>query len=495
MTGQRTHLLRLAFCLGCAAALSAPTPWATASPAAPPRAAIPAQDPAGDAAGGAADLVHALLTQTGTTLSLVISTSDRLDLPPTPDGPGRGLCVELSYGRELRAQSRLCAYASHSRPMLAYEPITPQAASTRPTALEGSVTRPDERTLQATFTPLAGHLPPGMFAWRVRSTRADPSICPATVCADDLPDAGTIEERSGPLIEPACFGAAARDRLHPCSNPALRRAVTPTPAQASIAPNAPCEPMTRRATAAVCAFGATIRQAEETFALIGDSHGAHWRAALEVVAQAQHWRGLSITRSSCPLNQSTAVLVTAALTERCRRWNAAVVRWLADHPAVHMIFVSADARTEYRGSAVDGFRAALRAIPRSVRRIFVLRDTPRIVGPQAGCVDNAVARHRPAGALCAQSRASNLVPDPQVAAARTIRRARVIDLSSHMCDARRCFAVVGGVLLRKDGTHLTSLFATTLGPYVLRSVHRTLLATRPAQRPSYDTSNHKDGPS
>jgi hypothetical protein len=39
-----------------------------------------------------------------------------------------------------------------------------------------------------------------------------------------------------------------------------------------------------------------------------------------------------------------------------------------------------------------------------------------------------------------------------------------------MCSPTRCLAVIGGVLVRKDGNHLTRTFATTLGPFVLRAL-------------------------
>jgi hypothetical protein len=45
---------------------------------------------------------------------------------------------------------------------------------------------------------------------------------------------------------------------------------------------------------------------------------------------------------------------------------------------------------------------------------------------------------------------------------------QVIDLTHFMCGRRRCFPVVGGALVHKDPTHLTRVFATTLGPYLLR---------------------------
>ena len=80
----------------------------------------------------------------------------------------------------------------------------------------------------------------------------------------------------------------------------------------------------------------------------------------------------------------------------------------------------------------------------------------------------------PAGVRCAQTRGADLTPDPQVSAVAAMHdpRVRLVDLSHYMCDTRLCFAVVGGALVRKDGTHLTRLFATSLGPYLLRAIDR-----------------------
>jgi hypothetical protein len=82
--------------------------------------------------------------------------------------------------------------------------------------------------------------------------------------------------------------------------------------------------------------------------------------------------------------------------------------------------------------------------------------------------------HRRIGYRCAQRRAEDLPPDPAAVAARSWRggRVRVVDLTRQMCTARLCPAVIGGVLVRKDGTHLTRLFSTTLGPFVLRALRR-----------------------
>jgi hypothetical protein len=61
-----------------------------------------------------------------------------------------------------------------------------------------------------------------------------------------------------------------------------------------------------------------------------------------------------------------------------------------------------------------------------------------------------------------------LPPDPAAAAAAsTPSRVRLIDLTRHLCDAARCYPVVGGLYAYKDTDHINRWFSTTLGPYLL----------------------------
>jgi hypothetical protein len=73
-----------------------------------------------------------------------------------------------------------------------------------------------------------------------------------------------------------------------------------------------------------------------------------------------------------------------------------------------------------------------------------------------------------------------LGPDPAVLAARRLAspRVQVIDMAGFMCDGWRCYPVVGGVLVHKDIGHLTRLFSTTLGPFVLRKLNRLMASWR-----------------
>jgi hypothetical protein len=73
---------------------------------------------------------------------------------------------------------------------------------------------------------------------------------------------------------------------------------------------------------------------------------------------------------------------------------------------------------------------------------------------------------------CAQPRAGALPPDPEANAARAGAdpRVRLLDLTSLMCTSDACPAVIGGVLVRKDGDHITRAFSATLGRFVLRAI-------------------------
>ena len=69
-----------------------------------------------------------------------------------------------------------------------------------------------------------------------------------------------------------------------------------------------------------------------------------------------------------------------------------------------------------------------------------------------------------------------LIADPVAAAARRYRsdRVRLADLTRFICDASRCYPVVGGALVHKDRSHMTTVFARSLWPYLNRRVERLL---------------------
>jgi hypothetical protein len=299
-----------------------------------------------------------------------------------------------------------------------------------------------------------------------------------------------------PVTQRPCFGAASRDPLTHCADPSLRLTIYPSPAEALLEPNAACVPDGRTSLLYPCTFGvrrAATGGAAGTIALVGDSHASHWRAAVDVVAERKGLPAVSITRSRCPFIDATVIMPRQDRVG-CRRWNREVIAYLTNHREISTLFVSQRSsaqfvRTKGRDNLetqVAGYISLWRSLPATIENVVVIRDTPRGSTASTLCVQRAFAARRAAGPRCSRHRAQALHTDPAVVAARRLRSPRVhaIDLSNFFCDARRCFPVVGGAFVYKDGDHISTVFARTLGPYLLRAYDAILRASPGTSAPA-----------
>ncbi len=300
--------------------------------------------------------------------------------------------------------------------------------------------------------------------WRCngRSDRADPTMYGSFGCAAS----GARRVRGTYWQEKRfCFGAAARDPALPCRNDA--RVGFPRPGRGDPdrswdwSPPAPSD-----------------RPAGQV-ALIGDSHTHHWSGAMSIVLAANRWAGHKLAQPGCFFNEEVW-----GFSESCMDWYRGVQGWLAAHPEVHTIFVTATADSPvfvptgrtYEQVKTDGFRRAFQAVPASVKHIVVLRDTTRSTTESLACIDAAMARRTQRLApLCGLPRGEALRTDLSVAAVKSLDDPRYssVDLSRYMCGATDCHPVVGGVRVNVDiWGHLFMSFTRTLGPYLLREVRK-----------------------
>ena len=426
---------------------------------------------------GPLDLTEAVLVQRDVRMSLRIATTSTWKAGDLDGAAGRSLCVVLAAGDTPRG--RVCVTVRKRHPTLSYTPIGAGGApgATRP--LAAVMSRPRSNVMQASFLPVAAGLSVGPFSWWAESSWSDPLAC-TRGCTDRIPDTGAIEANVRLVGFVRCFGAAARDPQRPCENPVLRRAVEPPPESAQGTLNPYCDTPPNPALA-VCWFGAVPDEATATFAVVGDSHASSLKTALQVVALGRHWRGVSIVRAACPATQARKpILPTRERSRQCVSWNRQVLDWLAAHRGIDTVFLSTSASAEVGRddgrSESETLRAAYRdelvLLLRRVQRVAVIRDTPLSASDHLRCVSDALAAGRAPGPACARPRREAVLPDPLVEAARAMRsaRVRVIDLTDHVCDARRCFPVVGGALVHRDESHLTPAFSATLGPYILEAL-------------------------
>lgn len=450
-----------------------------AGAAGPDREPTPRMD-AADTPGSPLDLRAVSFGQRGTELVLRFRTAAEWEPSQLVPGSANALCVRIHYGELKSPRSRLCVVdRGENTPGLAYSRLDPFGQIVENRIVPTTISRYDKYSLMAAFEPSSANLRQGRFTWRAESAWACAEEAP---CADVAPNVADVTARVSPLAEPRCFGAASRNPRHRCTNRALRLAVVPTPSEALLTGNARCVliSLTQPYT---CQFGVRAAVANRTVALVGDSHAAHWRGALEVVAQARGWRGFSLTRSGCPLSAAPPDLPKAR-RKSCADWRRAVRGWFRRHPEVTTVFVSQLSGTSVRAPRgvrrrehqIRGYLRAWRSLPQTVRQIIVLRDVPFSTANTPLCVERAMRNRRRAGPACAIPRSRALRRDAAAIAARRPGMARVhlVDLTPAMCSPRLCFPVVGGVLVHKDKTHITALFAGTLGPLLQARVERLL---------------------
>jgi hypothetical protein len=433
---------------------------------------------ASDAASSPLDMLDATLVQRDVRMVLRVRFAASWKAADLTALPGRAVCLVLARGTPAIPVGRVCVTSVEGHPVLVYTPVAADGSAGKTRKIGATVQRPRSTVLEATFLPVAAGLAVGAYSWWLQTDWTDATAC-ATACVDRLPDAGAVPAKLALLGVVPCFGAAARDPARPCRNPDLRLAVEPPPTRAAATLDPFCD--TRVMTPiSVCAFGAGPDDATATIALIGDSHAAAMKTALEVLTLARRWRGASMVLSACPATKAVPILPTRARSQACATWNRGVLSWLAVHPGVQTAFLSTHTTSEVKlvpgktmaESARAGYRAELSALLGVVDRVAVIRDTSDEAPGHLKCIQRAVAGGRPPGTTCARSRKLALDPDPLAAAARDMRtpRVRLIDLTSHVCDARRCFPVVGGALVHRDETHVTPAFSATLGPFILRAL-------------------------
>jgi hypothetical protein len=271
---------------------------------------------------------------------------------------------------------------------------------------------------------------------------------------------------------PACYGAAARDPRHRCVNRA--RLVVPRLRDPDPEVGWQCTP---DPSVDACVSGVPAADATRHVALVGDSHSAHWRAALNPVAALNRWRVYSQFAGGCFYST-----VADRFTAGCGEFYRNITGWFHQHPEVSTVFVTSNADTPVSLSAGEsmpavktaGFRQAFRALPATVEHVVVLRDTPRYEAPTLDCAFRAArSGARRLAPLCPVARSVAVRPDSGVAAARQLRSTRyqVVDLTRFMCGRATCYPFVGGTLVSSDPYgHLNMTFMRTMAPYLLRAL-------------------------
>ena len=147
---------------------------------------------------------------------------------------------------------------------------------------------------------------------------------------------------------------------------------------------------------------------------------------------------------------------------------------MVENPDIDTVFVTAYSSaydwaqppgTDFEDPATDGFRAVWQRLTDAGKQVIVVRDVPAVKDR----IQTPICLDRNAGEAlaCSNTREDGLQPDVEAEAVDGASDGvGLIDLTDQFCDDERCYAVIGDVIVYRDGSHLSHEYATLLAPYL-----------------------------
>jgi peptidoglycan/LPS O-acetylase OafA/YrhL len=213
-------------------------------------------------------------------------------------------------------------------------------------------------------------------------------------------------------------------------------------------------------------------------ALLGNSQAGQWYPALEKAGTKRHWQVDTYLAGACILSYETTYSLAAGVgvtAAQCAQVERRLVQRIHDG-GYDLVVVSDLADSTTFGP--QAFTSVVGDLDRLGVPVLVLHTTPTPSGDIE--LPDCVAQHRDHPAACDGTPAGWIHPDGLTRAAQQLGsdRIRTVDLDDHLCWAGTCPAVVGGLIVYRDNTHMTASFARTMAPYLARVVTDALHGTK-----------------
>ena len=204
--------------------------------------------------------------------------------------------------------------------------------------------------------------------------------------------------------------------------------------------------------------------------LFGDSHAAQWFPALNAIAKQRHWRLAVFTKGACSAADVMIYLPAVKRAYReCVRWRTtSLARIRQLHPALVVTSSNADGGDPQGLSGsldskwTKAWSRTMQKLDGSGARVFYLNDTPWPKGDVPDCL----AQHPRAVQQCAQSSKLATGSARRSMMARAVGKAgaTVVDPMPWFCSLSSCPVVVGNILVYKDDSHISTVYARLLAP-------------------------------
>ena len=239
---------------------------------------------------------------------------------------------------------------------------------------------------------------------------------------------------------------------------------SPKDARTDFPPIGTCQLPTGWPLVEPCLFG--NRSSPDRIVLFGDSHAMQWYSALAEIAGRRGWAIEVLGKSGCPVAAMVIQNRNRPDADRdCATWRDRALNLIAQGPTPKMIFVGTLMEASYVGpDYLDAWDASLRRLVATGAPVAYLRDTPYPGSDIPGCVSGI-----PIGSSrCGFARSDSFTRDEMADLIAAGKRPGVylVDETHSLCPHETCPAVVDGILIYRDHSHITATAARMLAPRI-----------------------------
>lgn len=232
----------------------------------------------------------------------------------------------------------------------------------------------------------------------------------------------------------------------------------------------------RNADKTPCAYGDP--DSPRTMYLFGNSHADHMLPALDVVGRNQGIRIIPLLKMGCYPGGEPKRSDGQDYPE-CATWTEATLKYMEDNPATEGVFlISTQPAPGTQGpeQTPEGLRTVVERLNRAGMPVWGLRDVPWPHTP-AGPLDVrdcvAAGGYIPGDPLldCGVEREASLQPDNPALSVLAGLDVTHLDLTQAICGPDRCPGVIGNVMVYRDSSHLTNMYAAMLSEEIERQMY------------------------
>lgn len=221
-----------------------------------------------------------------------------------------------------------------------------------------------------------------------------------------------------------------------------------------------------------CDYGDT--SSSTVVAMVGDSKMGQWLPAVDAMGKANGWKVRTYTKSACPWNPNPVEHTDRPYTA-CVTWGQEVLRRLTGPDKPLAVLTSAVKSTAYppgggrpdRDTLVAGYADYWSALGAAGVPVIAVADTP-----QPGKVVYECVLEHPEDLMSACKGDWNRGAGTSALEQATdqVETAALVDLNPWICPQEQCWPVIGGVLVYRQGSHITATYAASLSDPFARLV-------------------------